>query len=160
MSGYNIFIIMKKTVQIIPLIKTVIETPQICAKLPASKFPKGINPANVNINALIALPLNSSGTNVCNKVFTMPMAVTEAPPINIKIISEMKYVLDRENSTREIENIMEDEINNLPLYLKSPKRANINAPIKAPKPAEDISEPRPFTPTFNTSFAKIGISIT
>ena len=150
----------KNKEQITPPSKTAEETPSTFARLPASKLPKGINPAKVNINALIALPLNSSGTNVCNKVFTMPMAVTEAPPINIKVISEMKYVLDRENSTNEIENIMEDEISNLPLYLKSPKRANINAAIKAPKPAEDISNPKPFTPTFSTSFAKTGISMT
>ena len=143
-----------------PPINTVRETPQICAQIPASKFPKGMNPAKVNINTLIALPLNSSGTNICNKVFMSPVAVTEAQPINIKAMSEMKYVLDKENSTNEIENIMEEEINNLPLYLKSPKRANINAAIKAPKPVEDISNPKPFSPTFNTSFAKTGISIT
>lgn len=160
MSGKNIFIIIKKAAQIIPPIKTVSETPQTYAKLPASKLPKGINPAKVNINALIVLPLNSSGTSVCNKVFIRPIAVTEAQPTSIKAMSEMKYILDRENSTNEIENIIEDQISNLPLYLKSPKRASINAAIKAPKPAEDISRPRPFTPTFNTSSAKTGISIT
>ena len=49
---------------------------------------------------------------------------------------------------------------NLPLYLKSPKRANNNPAITAPKPAADISMPKPLTPTFNMSLAKIGISIT
>ena len=154
------FTTVKKAVQIIPPINTVRETPKICARLPAIKFPKGIIPAKVNINTLIILPLNSSGTKICNKVFMRLVVVTEPQPTNIKAMSENKYILDKENNTNEREKIIVDEIRNLPLYLKSPKRANTNAAISAPQPAADISIPKPLTPTFNISLEKTGISIT
>ncbi len=84
------FIAIKKTAQIIPPDMTVKETPITWARLPAIKLPKGINPAKVNINTLISLPLNSSGANCCNNVLIRLMAVTDAQPINTKLIIENK----------------------------------------------------------------------
>ena len=49
---------------------------------------------------------------------------------------------------------------NLPLCLKSPKAAKINAPNNAPAPAADISIPKPLIPTCKISCAKTGMSIT
>lgn len=150
---------MKNAAQMIPPTSTAKETPQIWAKTPEIKLPKGINPANVNINILINLPLNSSGTKVCNKVFMRLVMVTEDQPISIRLINENKNILDNANSIKDIENIMEDKMSNLPLCLKSPKRANTNAAISAPSPAADISVAKPLAPTFNILLAKTGISI-
>jgi len=142
-SGYLIFIIVKNARQIMPLARTAKETPRVPAKLPEIKLPKGIIPAKVSINTLITLPRNSSLTFVCNIVFIRATAITLEPPVNIKAIMDNRYVFDKENNINENENTKEDTRRSLPLYLKSPKRANINAPIKAPNPALDISTPSP-----------------
>ena len=150
----------KNTVQVTPAKKSAKETPAAWAKLPAIKFPNGIIPATVNINTLITLPLNLSSTLTCRMVFTKATAVTLDNPINIRTRIDNKYVLDNENIINEMEKTIAEDNKNLPLYLKSPRRAKIKAPAKAPKPAEDIKTPNPLIPTFKTSLANIGIRIT
>lgn len=144
----------------IPLSMIVKEIPKASARLPAIKLPKGKIPKKVSIYTPITLPINSLGTFVCNMVFISAMAVTLEPPINIKAISDNKYILDNENNTNENEKIKEAKTKSLPLYLKSPKRANNSAAINAPNPAQDINTAKPCTPTFNISLANIGINIT
>jgi hypothetical protein len=92
------------------------ETLNACARAPAIKLPKGINPAKVSINTLITLPRNISGTLVCNIVLISAMEETLEPPKNSKINRDNKKALDIENNISEIENIKEDTIRNLPLY--------------------------------------------
>jgi hypothetical protein len=152
--------IIKNNAHIIPPSITVKETPRACERIPAIRLPKGSIPAKVNINALITLPLNSSLTIVCNIVFMREVTITLLYPTNIKVVIEDRYDLDIENNIRERENTIEDKTRNLPLCLKSPKRANNNPAINAPMPAADISIPKPLAPTYNISLANTGISIT
>ncbi len=149
--------VIKNTAQIMPPLATVKETPQTWEREPAIKLPNGNNPAKVNMKPLITLPLNSSGTKVCSNVFTRLIKVTEAQPMRAKFTKENKYALDTAKNTMETENTKEARIKSRPLYLKSPRRANINAATSAPKPAVDISTPNPFTPTFNIVLAKMGM---
>lgn len=150
---------MKNAVQIMPLIKTVIRAPKMCVTLPAIKLPIGIIPAKVNIKTLIRRPLNSSGEINCNDVFIRLIALTDASPITIKIISEKRYDLDKEKNISATENITEDKTNTRPFCRKLPSLASNNAAAKAPNPEEDISMPKPLGPTFNISLANIGIRI-
>ena len=80
----------KNIPQITPPIETAKETPKVWARLPASRLPKGIIPAKVNINALITRPRKWSGTRVCNKVLIRLVAITEAHPIKISAISDKR----------------------------------------------------------------------
>lgn len=105
----------KNAVQIMPLIKTVKETPIVWLKLPAIKLPKGINPAKVIINMLITLPRKLSGTLTCKIVFIRETAQTLVPPNKTRTTSDNKYILDNENSIKEIEYIKEEKTRNLPL---------------------------------------------
>ena len=82
------FIIKKVAPQIKPPTATAQETPHTCARAPAKRLPKGIIPAKVNIKTLIILPLNLSGTNVCNRVLIRLMEVTLEKPINNKVNSD------------------------------------------------------------------------
>ena len=149
----------KNIVQTTPLSITVRGTPQLCATLPARRFPKGINPAKVNIKTLISLPLNSSGTSFCKTVFIRLIAVTEAQPKSIKAIKDKRYDLDAAKNTRERENVIAEKIKSFPLCLKSPNLARPSAAISAPTPVADMSIPRPLTPTFKISLAKTGIKV-
>jgi hypothetical protein len=76
---------LKNRVQARPLAITARATPITWARLPAIKFPKGIIPAKVNIKTLITLPLNLSGALVCRIVLIKAVALTLAPPKNIRI---------------------------------------------------------------------------
>ena len=109
------FIIRKETPQIKPPSETAQETPQTCARKPAKRLPKGIIPAKVNIKTLIILPLNLSGANVWSIVLIRLMEATLENPINNKVNSETRYILDTENATSEMENIINEVISSLPL---------------------------------------------